>query len=225
MRRVALFVCALLLAAPAGAKERKIIDPLAEGLVAQNHVAAVEVKLGPTIAPKMADYEAKAAQKRAAAGLGAVAPGTPAPVVTSDAAAAPAIEANPATSDRPSRDIYATLPFATMMPLVMEDVTRDWGLKTGRPVKLTITIDNLKFANAGMAMLIGSSDQLAGLVEVSDPASGAKLGSFYVDVINSHGGLLGLAMRGAGIREKLAEEFALQTSRVLTGRKSKTPKA
>ena len=38
----------------------------------------------------------------------------------------------------------------------------------------------------------------------------------------SHGGLLGLAMRGGGIREKLAEEFALHISRQITVHKNKT---
>lgn len=36
-------------------------------------------------------------------------------------------------------------------------------------------------------------------------------------VVNGHSGLAGLAMRGGGIREKLAEEFALEGARILTG--------
>jgi hypothetical protein len=112
-----------------------------------------------------------------------------------------------------------------MFPLVIEDVTREWGLTSGRQVKLKVTVDTLKTEDAGMAILLGSSDQLAGIVEVVDAAEGTSLGSFYIDVINSHGGLGGLALRGSGVRESLSEEFGLETSRVLTGRKSKTPKA
>lgn len=200
-------VLALLVAAavPAAAKERKIIEPLPTELVAANHVVDVEVVVSDAAAEKMTAFEAKAAEKRADAKLPPV--DLAVPVKAEDR--------------RPLSDEYATLPFARMFPLVMQDVSRDWGLTGGRPVKLKVTIDNLKTANAAMAWLAASSDQLAGMVEVSDPATGAALGSFYIDVVNAHGGLLGMAIRGAGVREKLVEEFALQTSRVLTGRKKK----
>lgn len=220
MRRltVLLYACAIATSATsAGAKERQIVDPLAAGLVPNNHVVAVEVIVSPTAAEKMVEFERKAAEKRAAANL---------PPITTTA---PAADQPPAPTSgsvaRPPRDQYATLPFAQMFPLVIEDVTREWGLANGRPIKLTITVDTLKTANAGMAMLVGSSDQLAGMVGVTDPTTNEKLGSFYIDVLNAHSGWLGMAMRGSGVREKLAEEFALQTSRVLTGRKSKKAKA
>ena len=67
-----------------------------------------------------------------------------------------------------------------------------------------------------MMLLAGSNDQLAGSVELSDAATGEKLGQFYVDVINSHSGLLGMALRGGGVREKLAQEFANHIARQLT---------
>lgn len=192
-------------AAPAAAKERKIIEPLPAEIVAANHVVDVEVVVADGMVPKMAPFEAKAAEKRAAAGLPPIDAATPV------AAGAP----------RPGRDEYSTLPFARMFPLVMQDVTRDWGLVGGRPVKLKVTVDNLKTANAAMAILTSSNDQLAGMVEVLDAATGAPLGAFYIDVLNGSYGLTGMALRGGGVREKLAEEFALQTSRVLTGRKKK----
>lgn len=113
-------------------------------------------------------------------------------------------------------------PSSKMLEFVVKDTTREWGLNSGQPLKLAVEIDTLKTANAAMAMLAASSDQLSGTVTVMDAATSAKVGEFYVDVINSHGGLLGLAMRGGGIREKLAEEFALHISRQLTGRKNKT---
>lgn len=217
-----------LLATGADAKSRKVIDPLDPAIVAAHQVVAVEVVIAPTASETFAKLEKIASEKRVAAGLTPVVD-APVVAVTAEATAAATVTDAPApvalAAPRAPQDEYATLPFARMFPLVMEDVTREWGLTGGRPVKLKVTVDTLKTANAGMALLFGSADQLAGLVEVTDPATGAKLGSFYIDVINSHGGLAGLAMRGAGIREKLAEEFGLEASRVLTGRKSKTPKA
>lgn len=185
--------------APASAKQRTVIDQLPANIVDHNYVDKVEVVVADTAAERMAVLEAKAEQKRVDAGIAA----TPAP----GEAAVP-------------KEQYATLPFAVMMPLVMRDVTRKWGLTREHgnlPVDLRVTIENVKTANAGMALLIASSDELSGEVAVLDPATRQPLGSFYVQVINSHGGLAGLAMRGAGIREKLVEEFALESSRILTG--------
>jgi hypothetical protein len=199
----------LLVATTVEAKSRKIIEPLEPSIVAAHHITGVDISVSPAAAETFAKLEAIAATKRAEAKLSPI------------DASAPVDPAAP----RPEPAQYATLPFARMFPLVMEDVTREWGLTSGRPVKLKVTVDTLKTANAGMAILLGSSDQLAGIVEVVDAADGASLGSFYIDVINSHGGLGGLAMRGSGVRESLSEEFGLETSRVLTGRKSKTPKA
>ena len=198
-----------LIASVADAKSRKIVEPLDPSIVAAHQITGVEVVVSPTATESFAKLEAIAVQKRSDAKL---------PVIE---AATPVDPAAP----RPAADQYSTLPFARMLPLVIEDVTREWGLAAGRAVKLKVTVDTLKMANAGMAMLFGSSDQLAGMVEVFDASDGAALGSFYIDVVNSHGGLAGLAMRGSGVRESLSEEFALETSRVLTGRKSKTPKA
>lgn len=205
-------IAALVLALVAGAaeaKSRKIVEPLNASIVAASQVTAVEVVISPTATKTLDKLEAIAVQKRVEAKLPAV--DATAPI---DTAAA-----------RPDRNVYATLPFNQMLPLVMQDVTKEWGLTGGQPVKLKITVDTVKTANAGMALLLGSSDQLAGMVEVLDAGDGRPLGSFYIDVINSHGGLAGLALRGSGVREALAEEFALESSRVLTGRKSKTPKA
>jgi len=158
------------------------------------------VVVADTAQEKMAKLEEKAAEKRAEAKLAAWAP-------PDDGAAPPAGQ-------------YATIPFTAMMPFVMRDVTRKWGLTPehgGKAVNLRITVENIKTANAGMALLMGSSDELSGEVIVLDPATQKQIGNFYVQVINSHSGLAGLAMRGAGVREKLAEEFALESSRILTG--------
>jgi hypothetical protein len=195
-------VAALLLAGCV--KPVDVVQPLSAEVLNNVMVSDVEVKLSPLAEGAMAKFEEKAREKRQTAGL------------------APVDLASEPFGGTP-RDLYATLPFAHMLELMVKDETRDWGLASGRPVRLAVEIDTLKTANAGMAILAGSSDQLAGTVTVLDAGSGEQLGEFFVDVINSHSGLLGLAMRGSGIREELAEEFAIHISRQLTGRKSKNP--
>lgn len=197
--RAAALAAALLLAA-CGPKPVDVLMPVPPSLHSASMVADVDVKLSPLAADVMEKFEAKARDKRAEAGL--------APVD-------PAVE--PATA--PPRDEYSTLPFAQMLELMVKDITRERGLDHGRPLRLAVEIDTLKTANAGMAVLAGSSDQLAGTVQVLDAGSGQKLGEFYIDVINAHSGLLGLALRGSGIREKLASEFAGHIARQLTGKK------
>lgn len=190
---LAAFGAALFMIGPADAKSRKIIDPIAAEIVGNNHVVAIEIVAEGKAADALAHFDAKAAEKAAKAESGTT-----------------------------EISKYAHMPFRDMFPLIFTEVTKEWGLTGGRPVKLIVTLDTIKTANAGMAFLGSSADQLAGLVEVTDAEAGTKLGSFYIDVLNNHGGLLGMAMRGGGVREKLADEFALESSRVLTGRKSKT---
>jgi hypothetical protein len=163
-------------------------------------VDEVDVRLSSLAADRMAKFEENAREKRVAAGLAPVDP-----------------TAEPA--DGTPRDEWSTLPFAQMMELMVKDVTRDRGLTSGRPLRISVEIDTLKTANAGMVMLAGSSDQLAGTVQVLDGVSGEKLGEYYIDVINSHSGLLGLAMRGGGVREKLAGEFAGHIAKQLASKK------
>jgi len=172
-----------------------VVEPVSAAVRGASHVEDVEVAINPLAQAQMDRFEAKARENREQAGLAPV----PAEGLVS----------------RPSQDEYATLPFAQMMELVVQDVTREHGVTGARPLRLRIEIDTLKTANAGMAILAGSSDQLAGTVFVLDAQSNEPLGQFYVDVINSHSGLLGLALRGGGIREKLAEEFSLHISRQL----------
>lgn len=195
---LAAVVVAPMSVAPAFAKQRTVIEQLPADIVDKSYIGQVQVIVADTASKKMAELEAKAGEKRAEAGLAAF---------TQADAPIPA-------------DQYAGVPFAAMMPAVMRDVTRKWGLtqeRGGKPVNLVVTVENIKTANAGMALLIGSADELSGEVTVIDAATQAQLGSFYVQVVNSHSGLAGLAMRGGGIREKLAEEFALESARILTG--------
>lgn len=185
-----------LIASPAlAAKKTKVIEPLPSELIGHATISSTTVVIGDTAQQNFEKLEAKAAGKTSA---------TPASATTAT------------ESDR-----YATLPFAKMLPLVMEDVTRAWGLTNGRPVKLVVTIDTIKTANAGMAMLLGSNDELAGTVVVADVTTGDKLGEIYIDVLNTSAGLLGLAIRGSGVREKLATAFAGQVAIQLSGNKHK----
>lgn len=183
----------------AHAKQRTVIEDLPKEIVDNSHVTAVEIVIADTAKEKLDKIEAKATEKRASAGLAAYDPAT--------------------TSARPAKADYDILPFEVMFPLVMQDVTREWGLTDGKgtPIKLRVTVETIKTANAAMAMLVSSSDELAGKVDVLSAQDGQSIGSFYVHVLNSHGGLAGLAMRGSGIREKLVEEFALESARILTG--------
>lgn len=73
---------------------------------------------------------------------------------------------------------------------------------------VAIEVANLKLSNPGMIMLVGDSDQLAGMVRIYDTKSRELLSEIYVDIIKSKGGLIGLAMRGVEDREYLSEEFA-----------------
>lgn len=207
-------VTGVVASSPAAAKQYTVLEPLPADIVGNLTVASVDVTLGVDAAEMITKHDAKAAEKRVAGKLARI-----------NASGDASVGASATTAETIDGDQYATIPFTQMFPRVMQDVTRKWGLTGGRPVKLLVTIDEFKTANAGMALLIGSSDNLSGQVEVQDAASGAKLGRFAVKVRNGHGGWGGLLIRGGGIREKLSEEFALESSRVLTGRKSLKIKA
>ena len=201
MKFLRLIVPALALLTAGCVKPVEVLQPISQSLRSgPSMVSEVDVKFSSTAQAAIQKFEDKAREKRVAAGLPAV-----------DASAEPAANVN--------RDEYATLPFTQMFELVVKDVTRERGFASGRPLRLDVEIDTLKTANAGMAILAGSNDQLAGVVKVRDTQSDEALGEFYVDVINSHSGLLGLAMRGSGIREELAEEFAIHIARQLRGDK------
>lgn len=193
-------VAALLILSACGPKPVKVITPVAQSIRGASMVSDVEVTLSSIAPERMEKAEAEAARKRSEAGL--------APV---DASAEP-MAGSP-------RDQYDTLPLAQMFELVVKDAAEEAGMTTGRPLRVNIELDTLKFANAGMALLAGSSDQLAGQVQITDAQSGEKLGEFYVDVINAHSGLLGLAIRGSGVREKLAREFADHIVKQLKGKR------
>lgn len=165
----------------------RIVQPLAAEARSNVRFAEVAVVVAETARENVARLDAKAAEKRAERSL-------------------PPIAGESAT--RPIADEYATLPLEMMLRLAVEDAVRVRSAPGGKPLKITVQIDNFRTANAAAAWLAGSNDQLAGLVTVSDPATGQKLGSFFVDVLEIHSGLLAMAMRGSGVREKLVEQVA-----------------
>jgi len=203
MKKIGLLILALACATPATARSVKATQPFPAELVGAAQIVETRVVLSEEVKANFAKLEHKAADKRAAAGLQPVAE-------------------DQTFATRPTEEEYATLPITRMMPLVMEDTAHEWGLVAGRPIRLTIELDTLKTADAGMAMLFGSSDQLAGMVTITDPATDQKLGEYYIDVLNGRGGLLGLAMRGSGVREKLAAEFSDKLMKELAGKRKKT---
>ena len=202
MRKLALV--SLLALTPAtqasAATASKVLEPLPTDLIGAVTVVDTTIAIGEkakTNADKLNDI---AAQKRVAAKL--------APV-----------DSSAVFSVRPVEVEYSTLPLVRMLPLEVEDVTKAWHLTSGRHVRLTITITAVQTADVGMAMLLGSADMLDGIVDVVDPDSGARLGEFRAIVYNYRAGVLGLAVRGTGVREKLAQAFAEQISRQLSGQK------
>lgn len=109
---------------------------------------------------------------------------------------------------------YAALPFEQMLANTVRDVTREWGLTSGRPLRLVIEVDAARVVDTGRA-IVGGRDRLAGTVFLKDAATGEPLGQLYVDVGHSSPGLLAAALRGGGVRERLAREFALHIAREL----------
>jgi len=202
MRRFAFLVLAVIVAQPAAAKQVTPLTPLTFDATQGVRVTGMDLVFAEAFRREQGESDAKAAHKRAATGL------------------AP-LDVNSYPVGPTAQEHYPTLPFKQMFPLVMRDVTKEWGLAQGRAVKLRITLDTLKTADAAVAILVGSYDQLAGMVEIFDAGSGQPMGSFRINFINAHAGWGSMLIRGGGVREKLAEEFGLELSRQISGRKKK----
>jgi hypothetical protein len=108
----------------------------------------------------------------------------------------------------------AALPFAALFDRAVKDAARARGFAAGRPLRITIEMDVLRIPDVAMAAL-GRSDRLAGQVRVEDARTGDRLALFYVTVDKPHSGLIGLAIRGTGVREKLIRDFAADIARQL----------
>ncbi|MDF0541344.1 hypothetical protein PX699_03240 [Sphingobium sp. H39-3-25] len=196
-------LAAMSVTVPVQARQVTVIQPLTVSATQGLKITGMDVTFGETFRKEQEESDAKAACKRAAAGL-------------------PALDPASYPSGPQPPEAYDTLPFKQMFPLVMRDVTKDWGLDHGRPVTLRITLERLKTADAAIAILLApSADVLDGTVQVLDTATAAPLGSFRVSVVNVQGGWAQMLMRGWGVREKLAKEFGLELSRHLSGRSKK----
>lgn len=116
----------------------------------------------------------------------------------------------------------ASLPFEQMMRRAVEEETRSAGLRSGRALRLVIEVDRLHTASTGAALLGTKGDRLAGSVFVQDAGDRTPLGQLYVDVNRRQSGPVGLLLRGSGVREQLAREFAQHIARALSdGSKSR----
>jgi hypothetical protein len=115
----------------------------------------------------------------------------------------------------------ASRSFNTLIEAAVRDAALRAGLNGGRPLRLLLDIDHLQVPGTGAAMF-GKDDRLAGTVFVRDAATGAMLGQLYVDVASGNAGLLGIALRGGGVRERLAAAFAERIADALSGRKPPT---
>lgn len=198
--RVAFMLSLFLFAPVAHARQVQAVQQLTLAKGQPVRIIGMDLEFAPEIMAELSESDAKAAGKRAAAGL-------------------PALDPNSYPSGPQDGAAYATMPFKQMFPLVMRDVSREWGLDKGLPVQLRIRLDRLQTASAALAVMVGSSDILQGGVDVIDATSGASIGFFRVEVRNSHGGWGGLLIRGGGVREKLAEEFGLEMARYIAGGK------
>lgn len=111
----------------------------------------------------------------------------------------------------------AALPFDQLFDKAVKEATRARGLEAGRPLTITIEMDVLRIPDVAMAVL-GRSDRLAGQVKVTDARTGDPLALFYVTEDKAHSGLIGLAIRGGGVREKLVRGFAAHIAEQLAVR-------
>ncbi len=113
----------------------------------------------------------------------------------------------------------AALPLADLVSQSVVDTSRAWGLVSGQPLRLIVELDELRVAGTGSA-LVGGADRMAGTVFIRHAETGAALGQLYVDIDKRNAGFIALALRGGGIREQLAQAFAAEIARHLSGRKA-----
>ena len=210
MKRLLLWVC-VIGSTPALAKERTVIQRLPPEYVANMNVVSIDIMLQDSAIGGTARLDDRAEDR---------------------------FDKQQQTTTPPplqSRKSYATLPTLLMVSELMTDRLRGWNFTSGRDVRLRVTMDTVKLANKSNIVFgkpspvplldlfladsddssYGSEDEIAGVVDVIDVASKQRVGTYYIDVVNDFGGSLDLALRGKNAREKLAEEFALETARCL----------
>jgi hypothetical protein len=200
-RGIAAFLMLFLSVVATAQDARRIVDPLEPSIIDNASIVAVEMQVSATAQPAVARFDAAAAKRAAKAG-----------------------GPQPGAGARPDKADYELLPFAQMLPLVMEDIAQEFNLSGPNRIRLVVTLDTIKQPNAMMALLATSNEEIAGMVEVFDADDPARaLGMFHIDVVNDYGAGFGLdALARGAPREFMAREFSRETVRVLAGRKEKT---
>lgn len=94
---------------------------------------------------------------------------------------------------------------------------QQWGLNSGRKLRLVVEIDAYDVTGVAAAAL-GREDRLAGTVFVRDAQSGQQVGQLYIDVNKGGAGPIRLLARGGNVSDALASEFAERVARSLSGR-------
>lgn len=101
-----------------------------------------------------------------------------------------------------------SLPLHELLKRALHKEFMDRGIAGDTPVNIFVSVDTMQYQNGIATILIGSSDQMSAAVNVKHAETDEVLADFYVDLIRGNAGLLGLAIRGAGIREDFSEDFA-----------------
>ena len=135
--------------------------------------------------------------------------------------ARPAVAALDGRAETSGAQGAAARPFNAVLEAAVREAALRSGLNRGRPLRLVLDIDALDVQGTGAA-LFGKADRLAGTVYVRDAQTGAALGQLYVDVGGGSAGPIALAIRGSGVRERLARAFADRVAGALSGRKPPT---
>ncbi|HEX8443371.1 MAG TPA: hypothetical protein VF631_06970 [Allosphingosinicella sp.] len=132
--------------------------------------------------------------------------------------AQPAVAALDGRAETSGAQGPAAQSFKPMLEAAVREAALRSGLNSGRTLRLVLDIDAIEVQGTGAA-LFGRADRLAGTVYVRDAQNGAALGQLYVDVGGGSAGPIALAIRGGGVRERLARAFADRVAGALSGRK------
>lgn len=139
-------------------------------------------------------------------------------VVQRTAAASVATLDQQAQARPASEDELRRLTVAQLIERQIMEVARSYGLTGGRRLRIVAEIDAVGVPGLGSS-LIGADDRLAGTAFIQDAETGEQLGQLYIDVRRDNSGLIRQLLRGGGVRERLATQFADQLARALSGRR------
>jgi hypothetical protein len=224
-----IFGVGIVLAAPAVANERTIINALPSEYVGNVNITNVDVILREAAIPTTANLDNRAENRLRQQE-----------------------QSDKSLPSLDSRKSYATMPTVLMLSEVMTDRFKKWNVSGTRDVKLVVTLETLKLADksnivfgkpypipgGGVAKFLlsmvssdddnnddfdyeddtfaGSEDEIAGLVDVYESKSNLRIGSYYIDIFRKYEGLIPIPSRGPEVREKLGEAFTAAVASCLT---------